>query len=93
METLRIVLACYFAVISAVAVIVTAYDKSAAWKRARRIRESTLLWLGFFGGALAEYLTMLIIRHKTRHTRFMVLLPLFAIIHLALVWYVYIYLK
>ena len=74
-QALGIVL-CYFAAISLITIIVTVYDKIAAKKRPRhRIRENTLLLLGLLGGSLAEYLTMLLIRHKTRHRKFMIGLP------------------
>ena len=66
----------YLAVISLVAVIVTVYDKIAAKKRPRhRVPENTLLLLAVLGGGLAEYITMLLIRHKTRHKIFMIGLP------------------
>ena len=65
----------YLAVISLVAIIVTIYDKIAAKKRPKhRIRENTLLLLAIFGAA-AELVTMLLIRHKTRHKKFMIGLP------------------
>ncbi|MBQ6066599.1 MAG: DUF1294 domain-containing protein [Clostridia bacterium] len=66
----------YLAVISLVAIIVTIYDKIAAKKRPKhRIRENTLLLLAILGGAAAELVTMLLIRHKTRHKKFMIGLP------------------
>ena len=59
-----------------VAIIVTIYDKIAAKKRPKhRIRENTLLLLAILGGAAAELVTMLLIRHKTRHKKFMIGLP------------------
>lgn len=90
-ELLRIPLLCWFAVISVVSVAITVYDKSASWKRGRRIPERTLLLCAFVGGALAMYVTMQIIRHKTRHASFMIPLPIFIIIHLAAAWFVYLY--
>ena len=87
---LKIALA-YFAVISVVTVIVTVYDKIAAKKRPkRRIRENTLLLLAILGGGPAEYLTMLVIRHKTKHKKFMVGLPVIILLEAlvaGLVWY------
>ena len=66
----------YIAVISIVTVIVTVYDKIAAKKRPRhRVPENTMLLLAVLGGGLAEYITMLLIRHKTRHRKFMIGLP------------------
>ena len=76
---------CYLGAVSALAVILTAYDKAASKKRrARRIRERTLLLLAAFGGAAAMYLTMLVIRHKTRHRKFMLGLPFLIVLHIGL---------
>ena len=66
----------YWAAISVITIIVTVYDKIAAKKRPKhRVRENTLLLLGLLGGSLAEYVTMLLIRHKTLHKKFMIGLP------------------
>lgn len=66
----------YIAVISLITIIVTVYDKIAAKKRPKhRVPENSLLLLAVLGGGLAEYLTMLLIRHKTRHKKFMIGLP------------------
>ncbi len=66
----------YLAVIAVVAVVVTAADKLAAKKGAWRIPEATLMLIGLFGGALPMYVTMKTIRHKTKHKKFMIGLPL-----------------
>lgn len=66
----------YILIISIVTVVLTVYDKIAAKKRHFRISEATLMLCGAFGGAVAELITMLIIRHKTRHIKFMLGLPL-----------------
>ena len=74
----------YFAAVSLFSAVLTVYDKTAAKKfPRRRIRERTLLLAGFFGGAAAELFFMLLIRHKTRHKKFMLLLPLFIVLHIA----------
>ena len=69
-----------------VSAIITFSDKIRAKKGIRRIRERTLLLWGFFGGAAVMYITMLLIRHKTRHFKFMFLLPLFTIMHIILLY-------
>ena len=80
----------YWAAISLVTVIVTVYDKIAAKKRPKhRVRENTLLLLGLLGGSLAEYLTMLLIRHKTRHKKFMIGLPVIIAVQAAAVVLLY----
>lgn len=75
----------YLILINLVAVILTVYDKSAAIGHKRRIRESTLLMVSVFGGSIFMLLTMLFIRHKTRHPKFMYGIPLIIIIELILI--------
>lgn len=80
-----IVITASFSVIS---VILTVYDKYASKKRKKsRIPERILLMTAFLGGAAAEYITMKLIRHKTRHKKFMISLPLMAAAHIILfIW-------
>lgn len=66
----------YLAVISAVSVIVTVANKVKAIRHRRRVRERTLLILAALGGSVAMLITMLLIRHKTRHPKFMLGIPL-----------------
>ena len=75
----------YFAVISLVAVIMTLADKFKAKRDAWRIPEATLMTVGLFGGALAMYITMKTIRHKTKHKKFMIGLPLEIALHVAII--------
>lgn len=72
----------YFLAISLITAIVTATDKYKAKKGAFRISEATLFFLAIIGGALGEYLTMRLIRHKTLHKRFMIGLPLIIILQI-----------
>ncbi|MCF2651775.1 DUF1294 domain-containing protein [Anaeromassilibacillus senegalensis] len=86
-ETVRTVLAVYLAAINITAAVAACADKRRAIRGRWRIPERTLLLLGFFGGAAGELLAMLLIRHKTKHAKFMVLLPLFCLLHAALlIW-------
>lgn len=76
----------YVLIISVVAVCVTVYDKWAAKKRPKeRTRESTLILLSALGGSIAMLLTMLAIRHKTKHIKFMLGIPLIIILQIALI--------
>lgn len=80
--------AAYLAVISVVSVAVTVYDKWAAKHRTdRRIRESSLLAFSVLGGSAAMFVTMLIIRHKTKHPKFMIGIPVIMAAQTALVWF------
>lgn len=82
-----LIAAAYLALISLISVIVTVYDKWAAKRRpSGRIRESSLIALSVVGGSAAMLLTMLLIRHKTRHPKFMIGIPLILIIQAALIY-------
>ena len=80
--------AVWFAFISLVTAIVTAADKHFAIKGKRRVPEATLFALAFSGGALAEYLTMKRIRHKTLHKSFMLGLPAIILLQAGAVVYI-----
>ena len=67
----------YLAGISLISAVVTSVDKFRASRQSgRRIPENTLMLLGALGGAGAMLITMLMIRHKTRHVKFMLGLPI-----------------
>ncbi len=65
-----------FALISVVSSVVTIVDKVRAVRHEWRIPENTLLLIAAIGGAPAMLITMWIIRHKTKHGKFMVGLPI-----------------
>lgn len=65
----------WLVLISLISIIVTVADKSAARRGRRRVPERTLLLLAALGGAVAMYITMHLIRHKTRKAKFMVGIP------------------
>jgi uncharacterized membrane protein YsdA (DUF1294 family) len=88
LNTLYQILLIYAALINIVAIFITVKDKRAAKKRHWRIPEATLLTVGALGGAVIMFLTMLIIRHKTRHLKFMIGLPLIIAAQAALVWWI-----
>ena len=76
----------YLLIISVVSFAVTIYDKWAAVKRPQeRTRESTLLLLSALGGSAAMLLTMLGIRHKTKHLKFMLGIPIIMVLQIAAV--------
>ena len=68
-------LCAYLTALSLLAVFLTIHDKRRARQHGRRIPERTLMLVGLAGGALAMYLTMRAIRHKTLHRKFMWGLP------------------
>ena len=78
----------YIAIMSLISIIVCIYDKIAAKKFTKhRTRESSLLLLSALGGSVAMLATMLLIRHKTKHAKFMVGIPLIIVAQAAVVFF------
>jgi len=77
----------YLLVINVVAFAMMALDKSYAQRKKWRIPEATLLGAAFIGGALGELLGMYILRHKTKHLKFTICVPLFLILQIVLIGY------
>ena len=80
MSTERIVLFAWLAAISLVAAAVTVSDKIRAKKHVRRVPELTLFARAGLGGSVLMFLTMLLIRHKTKHVKFMLGLPIIMVL-------------
>lgn len=57
-------------------------DKRKARKKSWRIRESTLLTLCAIGGSLGGLAAMKLFRHKTKHLRFAIGIPVMLAIHI-----------
>lgn len=86
----------YLCIISIVSIAFTVFDKSVAIyngnlktgkKGKSRISEAFLFFLASIGGSLLMLVTMKLIRHKTKHKRFMIGLPLIILLQILLVYY------
>lgn len=84
------VLLLYLTFISLLAVLLTAADKRRAQTHRWRVPEATLWGVAALGGAAAMFLTMRLIRHKTRHLSFMLGLPLLIFLQSGLLYGAYI---
>jgi len=73
----------YIAAISIVAIFVAIIDKRAAKRSSNRISERALILVSVFGGSVAMLLTMRLIRHKTKHAKFMVGIPVIIVLQIA----------
>lgn len=82
------VLIVYIAIISIISVIVCFYDKkiSKLNKVSLRTPEKSLLIWSALGGSVAMLITMLLIRHKTKHVKFMVGIPVIIVIQAAIIF-------
>ncbi|MBR3869205.1 MAG: DUF1294 domain-containing protein [Clostridia bacterium] len=85
---IELYIAVFAVLISVVSVMLTVYDKVASMSKKWRIPENILMLFAFFGGATAMYCVMQLIRHKTKHKKFMLWLPVFILLHLAIIVYV-----
>lgn len=79
----------YLAFINFISIAVTISDKRRARKKKQRVPELTLILFSAMGGSVGMYITMLIIRHKTRKPKFMVGIPLIIIAQAAAVFFVW----
>jgi len=86
MSPFAAVLIFYLGVISLITVVATCLDKFFAKRDMRRISEKALFLLAVFGGSIAEYVTMRLIRHKTLHKKFMLGLPLITLLQVGFVF-------
>ena len=76
----------WIVIVNIIAFVTAFADKYRAVKNKRRISESTLFTLALAGGAVGEYISMRIFRHKTLHRRFMVGLPVIIVLQLILLY-------
>jgi uncharacterized membrane protein YsdA (DUF1294 family) len=79
------ILFAYLAIISVISIIVCIWDKKISKKNKveLRIPEAVLLLLSALGGSVAMFITMLLMRHKTKHVKFMLGIPVIMILQAA----------
>lgn len=85
-----IALLVYLLLINAASFVLMLADKRRARKKLWRIPESTLLLCAALGGSVGALAGMYLFRHKTRHKKFTVGIPLILIAQImigAAVWY------
>ncbi len=75
----------YLVIINIIGFLSMGYDKRRAQRHEWRTPESVLLTIAFIGGSLGSLLGMRTFRHKTKHRKFTVLVPLFLALHIALI--------
>ncbi|NMA51730.1 MAG: DUF1294 domain-containing protein [Peptococcaceae bacterium] len=63
------------------------YDKRMAQAGRYRIPESRIFLIAIAGGAIGVLLGMEIFRHKTRHLKFKVFIPLILLLQVILYWF------
>ena len=66
------------------------WDKHLAKKHRRRIPEATLMWVAALGGSIGSLVGMYLVRHKTKHPKFYIGIPLLLLLQIAMaaaVWW------
>lgn len=72
----------YLIIINASGFFLMLVDKQKARHGAWRIPEATLMWTAILGGSIGSLLGMYLFRHKTRHLKFMLGIPLILILQI-----------
>lgn len=80
-----IILLVYMILINGAAFVLCGIDKRRAVKHKWRISEATLLTVSAAGGAVGMLVAMKLFRHKTKHKKFTITVPLFIILHIAVI--------
>lgn len=78
----------YYVIINIIAFILFYVDKRKAEQSKRRIPERSLLFYSFLGGSIGSYLGMRIWHHKTRKPKFRIFVPVWLVLHIAMICFV-----
>ena len=80
----------YVFIINIIGIIIMYKDKQYAKRHQWRIKESTFFMTAAVLGSFGVFLGMKLFRHKTKHWKFVIFIPLILIIQLAMVcWYLF----
>lgn len=80
----------YLFLINALGFALMCWDKRLSKKHRRRIPEATLMWVAALYGSVGSLAGMYLARHKTKHPKFYVGIPLLLALQIALagaVWW------
>lgn len=83
-------IAVYLIIMSVTGYVAMGIDKRRAIKKGWRISERTLLLIALLGGGIGSFLGMRMFRHKTKHLKFNIILPLSAVLY-TVIWIGWIY--
>ena len=83
----------YLLIINAVGIFFMLADKQKAKKKQWRIPEATLMGIAAVGGSVGVLIGMYAFRHKTKHAKFYIGVPLLLILQIGLAVLYLIYIK
>lgn len=73
----------YLLIVNAIGFLLMTVDKYKAKKNLWRIPESTLMTIALIGGSIGSLMGMYTVRHKTKHLKFTVGIPLILVLQIA----------
>jgi uncharacterized membrane protein YsdA (DUF1294 family) len=80
----------YLTIMTLLGFAIMGIDKRKAKQRAWRIQEKTLFAIAFVGGGIGSLFGMYFFHHKTKHKKFLFLIPIAALLYLfVIIWFVY----
>ena len=80
----------YLLLVNALGLLLMIVDKNRARKRLRRISENNLFIVAILGGSLGSIMGMQMMRHKTKHLKFTIGMPVILACQLGLfAWYIF----
>lgn len=77
----------YLLIVNAVGFLLMTVDKYKAKKNLWRIPESTLMTVALIGGSVGSLMGMYTVRHKTKHLKFTVGIPVILVLQIAAVFF------
>ena len=85
MLELPIIIGCYLLLVNLLAFALYGIDKKKAKKKRFRIPERTLLWMARLGGGIGSWIGIMLFHHKTKHTKFKIVVPLWTVLWLIVI--------
>lgn len=77
----------YLILINAVGFVFMLTDKYKAQNKLRRTPEAVLMLVAIIGGSLGSLLGMYAVRHKTKHRKFSVGIPILLLLHCLILYF------
>ncbi|WP_331665352.1 DUF1294 domain-containing protein [Anaerocolumna sp.] len=89
MEVIYKVVILYLIILNVVGFFSMGVDKKRAKNNEWRIKEKTLFFIAIIGGSAGSLLGMKVYRHKTKHTAFVIGMPIILIVQILLVVFLF----
>ena len=78
----------YLLIVNAIGFLLMTVDKYKAKKNLWRIPESTLMTVALIGGSIGSLIGMYTVRHKTKHLKFTIGIPVILVLQIAaVIWF------